>query len=459
MYFTNDEDGAACQRRFVRVILAVIFVASLFRLLLFALKFGQAYLQPDFAAYFTAGEALNADLSVYLNWVGNDPPVWDGTAQYVHSRFLYPPLAGALFQPVALLPYAIMKHAWTFLSLGCVSAGMVLAARKSRVTMSLESLLVIGIFVCLYLPLMIHLERGQGDAVTFLLLMAAIGILMTSKGGYSAGLLLAGATLLKLNCIYFIPFLLISKKWKALTGYLAGGLILLILTFIFTGIDPLEDYVFEELPRITSFGEIGSPDVRIDESVFDDLPIGYKDGNQYIIPENLGFAFSGSLAWYAKDFFSRLGVGVSMSTLSVILYLCFFLLIWVWQVRFQQKNSHVEPMKEFAYWQIVLIVILLISPMTWVMNTIWLMPAIVIFIFWYVNLKEKAGAYFLALGAAGLLLAAIPDHAGYLQIIPFGVKLIYLKYIIAEIMLMGSLLNFISRAGNKHAGAPVIEPP
>ena len=70
----------------------------------------------------------------------------------------------------------------------------------------------------------------------------------------------------------------------------------------------MEDYISEELPRIASFGEIGSPDRKIDEDILKEFPVGYKDGKEYIIPENLGFAFSGSLAWYAKDFLSRLGI-------------------------------------------------------------------------------------------------------------------------------------------------------
>lgn len=102
------------------------------------------------------------------------------------------------------------------------------------------------------------------------------------------------------------------------------------------------------------------------------------------------------------------------------------------------------PMQALTYWQIVLIIILLVSPLTWVMNTIWLLPSIAISIYWYSLLTERRQAFFLALGVAALLLAAIPDQANYLFIIPYGVRFIYLKYVVAELLLMVSLMYFMT---------------
>jgi hypothetical protein len=74
----------------------ILFLAAFafVRLLAYSINFGVSYLNPDFSDYYTAGEALNAGLSPYFNWVFHDPSIWDGATTYVQSGFLYPPLAG-----------------------------------------------------------------------------------------------------------------------------------------------------------------------------------------------------------------------------------------------------------------------------------------------------------------------------------------------------------------------------
>jgi len=92
--------------------LLLLFLAALIRLLLYVWQFSQETLQMDFAAFYTAGESLIAGMSPYDNLVINEPPLWDGVARSVSSRFFYPPLTATLLTPLAALTYPQAKLAW-----------------------------------------------------------------------------------------------------------------------------------------------------------------------------------------------------------------------------------------------------------------------------------------------------------------------------------------------------------
>ncbi len=80
----------------------------------------------DLAAFYTAGEALNHDLSPYRSHAARDPAIWDGVARFQHSRFLYPPQVAVLFRALAWLPYAGAKRLWLALRLAAVAASLIL---------------------------------------------------------------------------------------------------------------------------------------------------------------------------------------------------------------------------------------------------------------------------------------------------------------------------------------------
>src|SRR4051812_23437471 len=173
-------------------------------------------LQMDFSAFQTAGVAMNAGLSPYRSHVDHVPPIWDGISEYTHSRFLYPPLVGSLIQPLALLPFRLSKTLWTAFSLLCIMSAVVLSARHLKLP-TLQIALVIGL-VGLFQPVLTEIERGQIDGIILLLITVAIVALDrgSRRGGIAAGVLLACATLLKLHCLFFLPFLALRRKWHAL---------------------------------------------------------------------------------------------------------------------------------------------------------------------------------------------------------------------------------------------------
>ncbi len=100
----------------------------------------------DFAAFYTAGEALNHGLSPYVNHVTRDPPIWDGVDAFQHSRFLYPPLAAVLFQPIALLPYGVAKYLWMLLNLISVCCSLFITVKTISLKITPERILTLIVF-------------------------------------------------------------------------------------------------------------------------------------------------------------------------------------------------------------------------------------------------------------------------------------------------------------------------
>ncbi len=165
---------------------------ALVRLVSFTVQFARLSLQMDFAAYYTAGEAVDRGLDPYVNQVAADPPLWDGVARYTHSRFLYPPLAAYLFVPLARLPYLWAKSLWAL-------SGTALYGREprhhrmgrsasERITRPAWMLIVTA--TALFHPLLTHLERGQIDCLTLVLLMLSIALMIKrGRWGRKAGML------------------------------------------------------------------------------------------------------------------------------------------------------------------------------------------------------------------------------------------------------------------------------
>ena len=110
----------------LRSLLLLLFLLAFARWAGLCHRFGQRSLQMDFSAFYTAGEAMNQGLSPYENHIAREPPVWDGYCEFQHSRFLYPPLAAAVFRPLAALPYAQAKRVWMLLMAASVVLSVVL---------------------------------------------------------------------------------------------------------------------------------------------------------------------------------------------------------------------------------------------------------------------------------------------------------------------------------------------
>jgi hypothetical protein len=428
-----------------RIALLLLVAAALIRLSLYVRQFSRESLQMDFAAFYTAGESVAAGLSPYENYVTNEPPLWDGVTRDVYSRFYYPPLTATLFAPLAAVSYGQAKIIWMAVSIACIALAMGITWRHLRLPARPEQVLVVSLLVLLFFPLITLLERGQIDAVTLLLLAASIPLLDGGKGGqFFAGFLLAAATLLKPYSVVFVPFLLLRRRWAALAGYAASGLLFLVLSLIANGPQMLLEYALVHLPRISSFGGPGmlfepAPAERF-EQLLAGLPAGYTFKQEIVYRlSTLEFHENAAPARMLQESLARGGIQVALSTLSLGLLALLIVLIWFVQRRY-------GPIQPYAYWQIVMVTILLSAPLTWSMNLVWLLPLLLLYWSWYRGLRDRPSVLdrntkvFFLLGLAGLLLAFLPDLLAGRAIGSPLAWLLSQKYVAAEWMIFASLL-------------------
>ncbi len=446
------------RRRYALILLlSVSLLFALWRLASWVARFANESLQMDLAAFYTAGEALNHGLSPYRSHAAHDPPIWDGVDLFTHSRFLYPPQVAVLMRPLAWLSYAAAKRLWMALSLGCVAASLAVTGHVYGLHRKWALILAATTCAALYYPLLTHLERGQIDAVTLLLIVlssAAMGK-HTPRAEFGAGALLCIATLLKLHCVYMLPFLAIRKKPWALLGYLGGGLLIAILTVATPGgIEATLGYVQDEMPRISRYGEWGTEDMRLPQEVLEERLQGLpeemttKDGLVYK-RESFPFFSNGTLVRVLQRRLQQAQVRINNSLLSVLVLVALLGFTVTWQIRLP-GSLHLDARGEILYWQVVALVVLLAAPLTWVMNLVWLLPSIVIVLAELTRPAADRGRLALLLAAVALAVIAMPDGAGSSRLAPVLVKLTGGKYVLGEGMLLLALLGYLPHV-SEHA--------
>lgn len=456
-------DGTSARRRMVGLLLMAVLALGLVRLGLYVAHFWTHSLQTDFCVYYTAGQSLNHGLSPYDNNVVADPALWDGKSEYANSRFLYPPLAASLFQPLASMPYATAKVVWGVFILGCFFVSLWVTMRLVGPADRNLKLLCWSAAVWAY-PLLANLERGQIDLVTLMLIILAFAASLraTPRGEIGGGLLLALATLLKLHVVLIVPFLLLRRKFRLAAGYAAGGLALGVVSLGVNGVGGVSDYATKHFKRISRYGEYGT--VKLDQSklppdiIRDGETFTIKDGREYlasVIP--LKRASNGSLARSLAEAVRGKGHNVSNGTLSIVLFAAAFsgLALVAWRGMTARRAG--DPASELMFWYIPITLTLLCGPFTWIMNVVWLLPLafVVAREFERAGARRVAGWWSPAMAAAavGLVLVVLPDPSTLPTDVWLGAALLKKKYLIAELLILAGATAFVRGA----AGARPVE--
>ncbi len=440
-----------------RLALAAALALSLVRLGAFVRVFARRSLQMDFSAFYTAGEALNHGLSPYVNNFRFG--IWDGVDSLVHSRFLYPPLVAALFQPLAAAPYSAAKVIWMLFALAALGVALGMAARAAGAGRGIEPLLGLFLAAALFYPLLTLLERGQIDTVTLLLVTAAAAWMTRDRlprpagrgdwRSYLAGAFLALACLLKLNIGFAAPFLLLRRQWRALAGLVGGALVLGAASLVVVGPAMVADYVHRELPRIERYGEGGPGGLPASDfrSLLAGVPRGETRQGARVYPDAyFGFVANGTLVRALQPRFPHTG----QSRLSLELFAAFAAVMLVAEAVLRLRGAPPRGPDEFAYWNAVFCIVLLAGPLTWVMNVVWLLPAAAVVIG---QARRGAGpvqAAALAVCTAGLIWAALPDSQSFSMLLPSTIHWRILadpwRYPVAELAVFVGLLGVVLAA-------------
>ena len=425
-------------RHFSTIVLTPLFFLALVRLVGYAVDFARVSLQMDFAAFYAAGQAMAHGYSPYVNNVVHDPNLWDGWDPMAHSLFIYPPIVAHFFLRLTILGYGPAKLLWTLANLGWLGIATVLSLRLSGVRLRSIWLLVVGLFVCLFHPVMILLERGQIDAITLTLALLAIWLLMRGRRGQMlAGFSFALLTLLKLHGCFVIPFVVIRKKWVVLIGYFIASCIILFASIVVDGVQANADYVVNQLPRISKYGHLGPQELMIDGRLLDGINKYAKDGIQYRW-QYWDVGGEASLARLLRTTFEKNGIQFNQTLFSAVLLAVFFTIVELWQRKHPFAIDRMGSRGELAYWSGILAIVLLAGPMTWPMNVVWLLPAGVVILTECAKLTGRKQAVWLGVGLLGLAIAAWTDGPLTFPFVGTGNR-----YILAEMLVCVSLFGLL----------------
>jgi hypothetical protein len=188
----------------------------------------------DSGNYYAAGERLNAGHSLYAYGPGDRHEL--ELLFGLPSPYLYPPLMGVLFRPVAaILPYGpVVVSFWltglvTFLAF----LGWFLIRGGKRTA--------IGILVLL-VPL---IETAWSGNVSTFLMIATIGTWFALQRGHdrAAGAFIGFASVLKLTPAFLAWWLLVTRRWDGLRAAVVVGLVSLAVGLIGAGVAEHVEYL------------------------------------------------------------------------------------------------------------------------------------------------------------------------------------------------------------------------
>lgn len=169
----------------------------------------------DTSNYYAAGERLNAGHSLYAYGPGDRHVL--ALLFGLPSPYLYPPLMGVLWRPVAaFLPFEPVIIAWWAAGMASLLGFLAwLLWRGGRVTAA----------GCLVLLVPLAITAWSGNVGSFLTI-AIVGAWLLLQRGHdrAAGAIIGFTSVLKLSPVFLGWWLLVTRRWNALAAGVAVGL-------------------------------------------------------------------------------------------------------------------------------------------------------------------------------------------------------------------------------------------
>jgi alpha-1,2-mannosyltransferase len=162
------------------------------------------------------------DFDVYRMGAGLvlGPRLYDVRLAPLPLHFTYPPFAALLFWPFTLLPVQVGQLVWSLLNLVMLMALTAISIRAARQDWSQQQIWVtaaIVLFPALWLsPNLLTLDFGQVNfLIALLILLDLTSVIKVGSHTLPRGVLLGVAAALKLTPLIFVPFLLLTRQFRA----------------------------------------------------------------------------------------------------------------------------------------------------------------------------------------------------------------------------------------------------
>jgi len=175
----------------------------------------------DFAIYYTSGLLIREGRSAELYDLNvqyreqltfAEVPIRQGALPFNH-----PPFETLLFVPLTFLGFWPAYVLWTLLSLTMLSASVILLRRFPGIRKARIGLLGLGALA--FFPLTNGLLQGQ-DAV-LLMLLTVLALTCLERGADAAAGAWLGAGLFRPHMVVVLAFLLATRRWRVLLGFVA----------------------------------------------------------------------------------------------------------------------------------------------------------------------------------------------------------------------------------------------
>jgi alpha-1,2-mannosyltransferase len=146
-------------------------------------------------------------------------------------RFNYPPFAALLFRPFTMLSVSIGQLSWSVMNLAALAALIALSIKVLRPEWPWQRIWIIAamlLFPAVRLdPALLTLDYGQVNICIALLVLVDL----THRTPLPRGVLVGIAAAIKLTPLIFIPFLLLSRQFRASAMALGGFLLCTLGTY------------------------------------------------------------------------------------------------------------------------------------------------------------------------------------------------------------------------------------
>lgn len=183
----------------------------------------------DFMSYYLSGSMLTHGLRHRLY-----DTTWQLSVVYPEDNprpYARPPFEALLFVPLSCLPYRAAYVLWNLLLAGALGASVYLLRVHFAAVGLASRLLLAG---ALAIPFALNLGAGD-DSLLLLLVLAAAFALARRGRAYVAGAVLALGLFRWQLLAPLLLLLFIQKRWRLMTGVLAGGGALAALSFALAG--------------------------------------------------------------------------------------------------------------------------------------------------------------------------------------------------------------------------------
>jgi hypothetical protein len=209
------------------------------------------YPNPDFVAYYIAGQAFDKGYNPYLDNHAADASLFDVRPDGF-SRFIYPPTFMPLYSLFGKLPYKYARAIWAGLNLAVLGGAFSTLVLRSKKGTRLPFFIFGAVLLLTSQPLLFHIQQGQID-----MLMAGLGIFAYAayerKHKFLSAFLLALAVFAKLSPVILLAtFIFFHRDLEYLLKFCLVSAGIFVVSLLVVPFNLYSDFVTLILPVISS---------------------------------------------------------------------------------------------------------------------------------------------------------------------------------------------------------------